>query len=325
MDWGEIYAELQEDQYVRQPKVDIISGAELLDHFFDYMPDSVLLTLRDQWSSIGPAAHLSYTDYDAHGVMRLFYFMEYCRQATDIILCDRLYTPAGSPDIAFNFDDMTETLGHYYTLHEARHPNVYLAFRGVDLIISQPDTQQALAATAHAQPDDQRRRTATYEQFVNALFARLAGHDAAGVDSDVAERPTAIGSRLTDHLRTRLGRDTGHAFWRLLAMSAPRFSLLHPSTWWAVMRRQMRHAPDLRRPLPQLPIPRQVYFTATPIDRDFRVYTNDPHDVTQFLHTEADGTLRSFHMETDVKGRPHFCFGTYQLMTDILSNNAFGI
>lgn len=322
MAWGEIYAELQEDQYVRQPKVDIVSGQHILDHFFDYLPDSVLLTVRDLWFNIGAADHLNYADYDALGVLRYFYFMEYCKQATDIILCDRLYTPAGKPDLAFNFDDMTETLGHYYILSEARHPNIYMAFRGADIIMAQPDTQAALAAAAQAHSDPRQRREAAYALFTRSLFARLAGQEGAGVDSDVAQRPTAIGSLLTDHLRTRLGRDTGHAFWRLLVMSTPRASLLHPSTWWPALRRRLRHAPDLTRPQEQIPIPRQVYFTATPIDDAFRVYTNDPQDATQFLHAEDDGSLRSFHIETDVKGRPHFCFGAFQLMTDILRNNS---
>lgn len=321
MDWGEIYAELEEDQYVRQEKVDIVSGQHILDHFFDYMPDSVLLAVRDLWLNIGAAGHLNYDDYDAHGVLRYFYFMEYCKQATDIILCDRLYTPAGSPSQAFNFDDMTETLGQYYMLPEARHPNIYMAFRGADAIMAQPDTQAALSAAARAHTDARQRHEAAYTLFTRSLFSRLAGQEGAGVDSDVAQRPTSIGSLLTDHLRTRLGRDTGHAFWRLLAMSAPHASLLHPSTWWPALRRTMVHVPALDRPQEGLPIPQQVYFTATPIDADFRVYANDPDDVTQFLHTETDGTLRSFHIETDVKGRPHFCFGALQLMTDVLRNN----
>lgn len=325
MDWGEIYAELQEDQYVRQEKVDVVSGQHLLDHFFDFLPDSVLLSVRDLWANIGAAGHLDYRDFEARGVLTFFYFMEYCRQATDIILCDRLYTPAGSPGLTFNFDDMAETLGQYYMLPGAHKPNIYLAFRGTDLLMTQPETQEALATAARAETGAQQRHTAAYSLFVRSLFIRLSGQEAAGVDADAAERPTAIGARLSDHLRTRLGRDTGHAFWRLLVMSEPRAELLHPSTWWPALRRAMAHRPPLASPQEGLPIPQQVYFTATPIDDDFRVYTNDPDDATQFVHTDADGTLRSFHIETDVKGRPHFCFGSLQLMTDVLRNNAYSL
>lgn len=325
MEWGEIYAELAEDQYTRQPKVNIVSGRHIIDHFFDYLPDSVLLSIRDLWRNIGTPQRLDYADFDAHSVLRHFYFMEYCRQASDIILCDRLFTPADNTGTAFNYEDMTETLGHYYMLPGAHHPNIYMAFRGADIIMQQTATQTALAAAATANADPRQRRTAAYSLFTRSLFARLAGQDAEGVDTDAAERPTAIGSRLTDHLRTRLGRDTGHAFWRLLAMSEPHAEIRHPSTWWPALRRQLHHGPDLTRQQDTLPIPHHVYFTATPIDDDFRVYVNDPDDASQFLHTDTDGSLRSFHIETDVKGRRHFCFGTFQLMTDVLSNNAYSI
>lgn len=325
MEWGEIYAELHEDQYVRQEKVDVVSGQHILDHFFDFITDSVLLSIRDLWPDIGAPARLDFNDFSESGVMSFFYFMEYCRQATDIILCDRLFTPDGSPAPAFNFDDMAETLGHYYMLPGAHKPNIYMAFRGADLLMTQPLTQAALAVAARAETSPQRRHAAAYSLFLRSLFARLEGREAAGVDTDAAERPTAIGARLADHLRTRLGRDTGHAFWRLLAMSEPRAELLHPATWWTALRRYALRRPSLRRPQEGIAIPQQVYFTATPIDGDFRIYTNDPDDVTQFLHSDDAGRLRSFHIETDVKGRPHFCFGTLQLMTDVLTNNAYSL
>ena len=73
---------------------------------------------------------------------------------------------------------------------------------------------------------------------------------------------------------------------------------------------------------PMQMMPPHTYFTCTPVTADFEVYVNDPKSENKrFIHPEnCSGPAKYF----DTAGS-NFCFGTYQLCVDILSQHGVDV
>lgn len=333
MDWPQIYRELRDTKYERGKKQSI-TGRQLMQRFTEFMPDSFLCTLHALWNIVAARDHLDHADMEAHDVFRFFYFLLYCQQATDIIICDKLFLPDETEANMFNFDNMTQTISQYFRPDSTHRPNVYLAFRSADMLMRQVSTQQHLAALTQGLPPHEGRNRA-YQAFVDALSRRLAQSASASpsgrteggaIDSDFAERRTMTGSPIADHIRTRVGTNMGYGFWHLLMAAYPRPSISHPLGFLELLKRRIRHqVPPLKAYEQQRLLPPQTYFTATPVDEHLRIYHNDPDDPTQFIWHGSDDTLHSFHIEQARCGTRSFCFGSYQLMCDIFRLNGLDL
>lgn len=220
-------------------------------------------------------------EYYEENVLNHFYPLTYCQNATDLIICDNIETE----------DNAAALIGEveYYLENLTGHsPNVYLAFRSADMLLEGKMGQYKKKLMVD---EGVLMRNNIYSGFVTELISSIPEE---GDDDRPAPR---IG-----HICDVAGiGDT--AFRKLLAMSLDKN---HKSSAIAT---------DDSKPLPP-----HVFFTATPIDSNFDVYQNDPSDVTRFFLDDGK-TIKSFVEEVSHDMSRHFCFGSLQLLIDILMQN----
>lgn len=318
MDWPHIYRELEDAGFVRGKKKDI-TGRRLMQHLDCYLTDSLLSTLRMLWPVIASHDHLRLDDMDAHEVLRYFYILAYCQHATDIILCDRLFMPSDTEGPTYNFEDLTASLAQFITQQRRRPPRVYLAFTSADHLMRHAATRSHLSALVRCKDFRQRHDTA-YHAFCEALTASLQrpGEPHAGIDPDTSTRCTMMGTHLSDHLRTRVGATMSYGMWHLLRVSYPRTSALSLRSIFHTLQYRLRRQPSPQEAFVHQPLlPPQTYFTASPIDLDFRVYEALISDPTQFVYTAPDGRVQALHIALQNGATAPFCFGSFQLMSDL--------
>lgn len=318
MDWPQIYRELDDALFMRGKKKNI-TGRQLMQRFDIFLTDSLLCTIRMLWAVIASHDHLSLDDMEAHDVLRYFYILAYCQQATDIIICDRLFLPHDAEGPSYNFEDLTASLAQFITHHRRRPPRVYLAFTAADHLMSHPATRSHLAQLVRSCPPQTCRDTA-YTTFRDALLASLhtPATPHAGIDPDIATRLTTLGTHLLEHLRTRVGATMSYGMWHLLRVAYPRSSRLRPLSFLRQLQCRLRRQQMPQQAFAVQPLlPPQTYFTASPIDTEFRVYDALPTDPSQFVATAPDGTIHALHVDLQRGSTSPFCFGSYQLMSDI--------
>lgn len=302
--WDAIYSRLNTGGY-RLVKRKSVSGKYLMKHFFELQTDSFFATMRDVWGYVAP--HLNERENLSGSTFNEFYYLRYCECATDLIVCDKLFVPGESVcrnTESSNFFSMMLFLTDFLKSNKARH-NVYLAFRGSDMMMS-----------AHAEEYKRRfcnktlvkRRKESYEVFVEQMVHLLENEpfDTNIIDEEPSKCCVTTGGDIVSHIRSRLGGDSGHAFRNLL-------------------RNTIREKKKLNQI--QDTLPPNVYFTATPIDSDFRFYQNDEYNVSRFVcrdNADEDGKeWHAFNLEIARNNVQHLCFGTYQMLTDILRQDGF--
>lgn len=186
--WAQIEARLQKGSFKDSKKVKKISGKYLLEHFFKYDTDSVV-------SSIGaliyrnaiPGLSFEYTDFDENRYGISFVFFHYCTLATDIIVCDRIYShvPKDKETMAFNV--LTGKLNGFLNQErKAQDVNVYMALRNVDFMlnkmnieVSYQDLYEQLSQYPSLVP-----RNAIYSLFSYLLF-RHVGYNMGPMKNDI--------------------------------------------------------------------------------------------------------------------------------------------
>ena len=299
LQWENIASELQEGQYTLQ-RQKTVSGRYMLHHLTELYTDSVLLTLEQCWSMITQQGHLDLDDYKANQVLHYFYPLHFCEEATDIIICDKLTDPhsAGS---------LTEAVASYMDLTKRHNPNVYLAFRGADLLLGSyaPFSDRSQAPQLARRPS---LRNTLYSDVVSLLAPLLR-----------TSQPAPEGLYLPDewrrHILQSTGTGIGNAFWHLLNASVSH-------NWLGRQFHQLRGTKSVFElsSAPDSYLPPHVYLTSTPIDSHLRIYTSDPDDVTRFYCTEGSH-IQSFTQTIRQGNSQHLCFGSYQLLTDVLLQN----
>lgn len=297
--WQHIYSELLSGQY-ELVRSKTITGRHLLSHLTELNTDSVLLTLEQCWAQVTSSGHLDLDDYKANRVLHYFYPLHFCEEATDIIICDKLTDDN-------NAGSLTEAVASYMDLSKRHNPHVYLAFRGIDLLLTgyPPFSNRALCQELKDKP-----------WLRNGLYSEVAGHLTAMLRSGGEEKS---GIRLPDdwrrHILQTTGDGIGNAFWHLLNASVPfgRVKRLVNEI------RGGKNVFELSQD-PNNVLPPHVYFTSTPIDSHLRIYQSDPENVTRFF-CEEDGHVQSFNQTIRLGNSQHLCFGSYQLLTDVLLQN----
>lgn len=315
----DLYGQLAADRYVRQKSKDI-TGKTLISRFFEIEPDSVMSTLRTLWPYVFHG--LAYEDYDANDIFLYFYPLLYSQQATDVILCDKLFKPSigdnSTAGDSYEFLSLITQVSNFIEHESDIHPNAYLAFRGADFLLRSKEKsfKDYLAKNPKAKRDE------LYSLFLRSMLNELYGYNPSGeatghyVDTDPSDGKSLTGMSLKTHLSTRFGADMGHGFWQMLVKSEEEGLVGN-------IKRSLKRADTIRdifRSRVRPPMPPHVYFTSTPIDADFNIYTNDSADVSRFVYKGTD-RIRSFHFETACNGVQPMCFGTCQLLADILTQN----
>ncbi|MCR4854317.1 MAG: hypothetical protein K5893_12090 [Prevotella sp.] len=281
LDWKEIYNNLVSNGFIELKRKEV-SGKALLKHITELNTDSLLLTIRNEWNRITSWLSLDLQEYEAWGVLHDFYSLMVCQTATDIIICDRLSAPTG-------VGELLETVAQQVGSVEGRTPSVYLAFREADKLLKAP-----------------------LEGPAETLYKRAEAEIRQGLRKGGEMQSSLV--NMTDavrrHIMQSIGDGVGHAFWHLLNAAEPR------NYWWRLKQRLFNWPPIFEQ-ASQGGLPPYMYFTATPIDKSLRLYHSDPSDVTRFYNSD-DGQLRSFTKELACSRTEHLCFGSLQLLKDIL-------
>ena len=282
MQWEYISSLVKNGDYHEQGNRKSVSGKYLLAHLNELMTDSVLLSLKAVWPMItGLNEDLAYYE---ENVLKHFYPLSYCQNATDMIICDNL----GAPESAAS---LSQEVGHYLDSFTGSAPNVYLAFRNTDMLLA-GKTDQYKKALATDQ-SELLRRNGLYSEFITDLMKALDADDGDWVGKENAE-----------HILLGIGRGMGFAFRDLLNKSLLR------------NKKPVSAVNDTAKRL--LP---HVFFTATPIDSALNIYQNDPGDVTRFFLDDGQA-IKSFVREASLDMSRHCCWGSLQLLIDVLTQNA---
>ena len=296
MGWENLHEELTTGHY-QETEREPISGKQLLQRITELQTDSVLLSLEQVWSHLTTIQKLDLQECRAQRVLHYFYPLMYCRQATDLILCDRLTSDENTGTLA-------ETMSAFIEQRDQRPPHVYLAFREADKLLRREGWHAQRQMPSRSESSSSLRHT-LYTQVLEEIQQSLTSSDS---------HPQLV--TLTDedrrHILQCLGDGIGHAFW-LLLLTAEDDSLM------GKLRRKIMHKKSIFElsNAPESILPPHVYFTATPIDEAMHIYVNDPNDVTRF-YCDEENHLRSFTRELCDNRVRHLCFGSYQLLTDIL-------
>ena len=337
--WTQIQARLKDRSYIEKDSktVKIISGKYLLEHFFKYDTDSVM-------SSIGALIHrkaipglsFDYIDFNEK-LCTPFVFFHYCTLATDIIVCDRIYSHRPEDKETITFDVLTDKLtGFLNDYRKAQDVNVYLALRNVDFMLNEKKIEESYQNLYNQliQYPALEPRNVIYSLFSYLLFRR-AGYSMGPMNNDI-RHILGLGEEATVRLLENewpgestdnyevddsklqqltakyldVSGGTGHVMEtrnveqhirNRIGGSGQCFNQLLVQTGKNPTRGNKEVTPH-------------VYFTCTPITEEFEVYKNgvapknpDPHD---------------FYRDDDPVPFSHagskFCFGSFQLCLDLL-------
>lgn len=320
-EWPQIYSKLNRRQYQEVPgsRRDV-NGKYIINHFFELMPDSLMQTIKEAWPSfVNGNMKVTQEAFINNKLDRDFYFHMFCQDATDIIICDKLFsqgevTSEEEQAAAQNFSQMTQLINQFLEGNKAR-PNIYLAFRGADMMMDEEKVKQIKSQLKDYREDE--RNNAIYSYFLHDVCEYLGtqGNHPSPINPWIGLRPTEDADALTsDFVNTDCTALTGldikrHIESRLGTMASGFWMLLN------TVSDRNRVNVEYNRPN-KLPIPPHVYFTSTPIDDSYDIYEADSENKNQrFVHKEGDKVV-SFN----VVGRP-LCFGTFQLCTDLLVQN----
>ncbi len=331
MDWSELFGDLNNCGFHEcNGSKRKINGATLLKKFFEYDTDSVMMTLYDMMSSGQIRCDFNEEDFRAKMYDKCFTFFHYCSRASDIVLCDRIFTMKETLSNEMPFGEITRGLSSFLdNLGHDRHVNVYLSFRNVDfLMFSREKNYQKLNKDILGRLDKEQRRNIIYSLFHYVLqhhinknvivkgddFYSLVGLPKEGIPENdlITEEVSQLTENLVDltgnqgvvyeapdlknHITTRLG-DEAHAFNDLL--------------------RSSDNTTEVEEELFSQITP-HVYFTCTPVTQDYDIYRN---------YQEGDRIATDFCKEVNGKTmffarqNSHACFGSYQLCMDILTQH----
>lgn len=182
---------------------------------------------------------------------------------------------------------LSHAIKQYFSKLDNGHvAHVFLAYRDTDVLLKQQKGHLEVVASAGEQEVAQRNR----------IYARCVGE----IMDSIAGKGSWLNEATRQHIRLSASRGSGNDFWHLLSQSLPE--------------RQRKALGESTHVMPP-----HVYFTATPIDAGLTVYDNDT-DATRFVARQGS-RLVSFIQQNCADMSHHFCFGSLQLLMDILARN----
>lgn len=328
-------------------KEEEISGQTLLEHFEEYLTDTAINAIIDAWNLLGIQTRHSIglnqfkNEYKDH-----FYFHYYTYFATDIVVCDRC--AVGSDDALIDksdneerFSGMIGALAELLEYEQLPKKNLYLAFKGVDTFIEGMPFHKLSTLKMGVLPAN-----TLYSLFVLHLLASI---DASNQGEEINEyddvTPTSVSPFTTDidfwHMIYSKGPFMDNDKWMSLSkklfeeyQNGQHRKYIKSSGFTMTSGDGLRShlffriEQFLRLPLavnvPDDPrsigrkvlfgqLPPHVYFTATPIDKEFNISENDPTSHKFKGGITANDPYR------------RLCFGTHNLVVDILKAHNINI
>lgn len=317
-----------------------VSGKKIMKNFQQYQPDTLMYSLAEKLTDICPNLNITTTTF-INVFMEPFYFLHYCMNATDIVICDKLLVPQGvstEDQALISYNILVQNLSEFVKGKDKA--KVYLAFRGVDFMLQEKceHYKNLCHKLRMAGYKDDAILNIVYSLFAYIMWSRVSpeinsipaneldqfigltkqkvfsGIDIKDLEkkfidyncgSGYASSQTVEGqdeiSALLDIINPHIGANMGNMFRNLLNVAYG------------------YKGADATQPMRMMPP--HVYFTCTPVTAEFDIYKNDPASSYQrFIHEQRGGAMRYF----DTAGS-HFCFGTYQLCLDILSQHGVDI
>lgn len=346
--WEQIFSELNEGKFKPvKGSAKRINGAILLKHFFEYDTDSVIRSIQE-WIRSRKITDLGFDadDFQGNAYDRSFVFFHYCSLATDIVICDRIFTSEKSED-EMSFEKLIDGIYSFMDdCSESGQLNAYLAFRNVDFIMysKEANYQKLNNQTLRVVPPMERYNV-IYSLFAYAmqhyiepafvlerkkLADSLGMRDERILASGVADAITPDGvtddaDKLVDALLDVSGGSgflkedqpnlRAHIMSRLGGNEGQGFRMILTKT--KTKRKTIRR----EKGDPMGMIVPHVYFSSTPITCEYDIYQNytkDGRPAPDFKKT-INGKDYYFH-----KCSSKVCFGSYQLTMDILSQHELG-
>lgn len=325
--WGQIFAELRFGGFKPTKKRMKISGKKILANMQKFNADSVMNSIGTIASTLGLPGYNNIID--KRRFLIKFTFLSYCKNATDLVICDKMLVPEkdGAHVDEMTFGNLCTGLNALFR-RNGKNPNVYLAFRGADFLVQErEDKYNAIRQAVYADPDidmkSEEQRNAQYSVFAYAMWQNInaqvvvredmkevIGYALSDEDHDQlvvsylnlnhhsGEVPD--GGSIDNYISAHIGGVGGGMFLQLLGYSYPNLDL-------TLITSSLDH------------IVPHIYFTCTPITEDFLVYRNDPdspYKYARFVTDKKQGAARYF----DQCGS-NLCFGSYQLALDILQQH----
>lgn len=325
MEWPQIFAEINEfGRNLMPQKTEIISGQQLLDHITEYNVDSAMRSIAAILPFIIP--EIDKDDFIIR-FAKPFYFLNFCSRATDIVICDKMFRPNGETLAPgqLGFAPFLNTLDNFYTTADKVRPKVYLAYRGTDFLIRSKEQVWRKFANSNAigglAPTKRR----------NIIYAVLAALIYHYYHPDYSPTP----EEFNRHVGLNPDFKWGNGATPLVEFLTERFLDFTPSggdimnggTLLSLFRSHQGAALDnlMTRAYgapnadesPFSALKPHIYYTATPISDDLRVFRNDSEsNNTRFVHPNIEGEARYFENYGS-----YLCLGTFQLCMDILTQH----
>jgi len=287
LSWGNILYDLEDGKF-KEKKKRKVSGEYIFKHITELNIDSLLQTLKTCWPKLARTSGLEWVDLVGKRVIHYFYPLAYCDQATDIVLCDKLMDDD-------NITNLEENVCYFFKKSNSVSAHIYLAFRAVDtIILKKPDWHRDYVSLVINYGTSIGNRNTVYSLFLTHLQDAFKDND-----------------RQLENTLDHIKRSVGDNFWTLL-------NYAYQQNLWQRWFSRKKTMYELRQSNPAF-LPPHVYFTATPIDARFTIFENDT-DVTRFYYNTRY-ERHSFTREVLTDMSRHMCFGSLQLLTDILVQN----
>ena len=339
--WDVINLELKDGDY-KKKRTKRISGNQLLRYLFKYDIDSVMLSISELIAKdTNKQLSFDQTDFENDNEGLCFVFFHYCTQATDIVLCDRVFTHKKENETETNeisFSDLSSQISDFID-EEHLNTNVYLAFRNVDFLIH--DKEEAYVKLnkqlknklqENIESSKLARYNVIYSLFSYLLFDCLeynvsgmgsstdyiVGLDQEHINASSVSLPDSMDNSTKSELRD-LYLDTdgsdgfiykaedlkSHIESRIGGSPGQAFRGILSKVGW-------EDNDDGFVP--------HVYFTSTPITADYEVYKNGDKSKGQ----NEFGFYRGSSIYPFANAGSSACFGSLQLCLDILYQHGMG-
>lgn len=353
--WAVINSELDMARFKDDGGKDL-KGEDMMLNFFKYDTDSVMRSIQDLMKKkVFPSLEFDADDFEERNLDLSFVFFHYCTLATDIVICDRVYTHlnrnAEKEKEKLGFNDLTVKLSQFLDKEKlASKVNVYMAFRNVDFLLQDANVEQAYKdlnkrLMARGLSLEQRRNV-IYSLFSYLLFDHL-GYDMRnlgetmehilglepenGIDfkdtdetvvegeKDVARGENKVDKAFINQLKNRyidVNGNAEHVFNADNLEDHIRSRVGGQGQAFRMLLTQTGWHPENQDTF----VP-HVYFTCTPITEDYRVYKNGLKSIAgqDEFDFYCEGSMTKF---SDVGSRA--CFGSYQLCMDIFNRHNIG-
>jgi len=292
--FNKIFQENYEETYAKG-KTSKVSGKEVLKEYFLYDTDSVVNAIYDAWinliTGVGITKEEFFTDYS-----RDFSFHMYLQMATDMVICDKLIGMGGKIMSNYNsaLNDMLAGINTYLA-NNPSHMNIYMAFRAVDAAINDKNLVRVFDEISQVPSIVKARIPQKSVRLSNALYSYFI-YCMAKKNDAVDENIYNISNVTSDDSVKISDIDVIDKDNELLQHATSAIKACNKAATISIITHVV---PTLSS---------HIYYTATPIDENAKIYKNTSTKETKAEFAGFDDTLS-------------LCFGSMQLCIDILKRH----